>query len=111
MARTLLLLASAPLLLACQSGPLGRTLTLAQVQALNPGVHAAWLLEEYPQGRVEERWPNGQPRRISYPVTDPTGRAERLTLDFNECGIAVAKRYSGRMVRPPGTTLTPCERK
>lgn len=102
MVRTLLLLA--PLLLlgpACGSTVGPRTLTLAEVQALNPGLEASWLLREYPEGRVTQRWPNGCPRQVTFRVTDPANRGQTLVLDFDQRGIAVQKRYSGRILRPP----------
>ncbi len=97
------LLVLAPLLLGagCGLGLGPRTLTLAEVQAMNPGLTAQWLLQEYPQGRVLDRWPDGQPRRVSYRVTDPSSHGQTLVLDFDARGVAVAKRYSGRILRPP----------
>jgi hypothetical protein len=100
MARLFPPLASALLLAACGSMG-GRALTLAEVQALNPGVSAAWLLQEYPYGSVVQRWPDGVPRRVRYRVTDPSGRGQVLDLEFDQRGIATGKRYSGRILRPP----------
>jgi len=101
MARSLLLASLFCFLIGCGGGLGGGGLTLANAQALNPGLSASWLLQEYPQGRIRERWPNGQPRRISYRVTDPAGKGQTLLLEFNRQGIATGKKYSGRMLRPP----------
>ncbi len=102
-----------PCVLAACAGQ-SRKLTYAQVQALNPGIPASWILEEYPGGRATNR-PNGVPETITYAVTDPTGRGETLTLAFDECGILSQKSYSGRPVRPaqqappqPAPACPPC---
>ncbi len=97
MVRSLLLAALLSLLAGCGGGLGGGGLTLANVQALNPGLTSSWLLEEYPQGKIRARWPNGQPRQISYRVTDPAGKGQTLLLEFNQQGIATGTQYSGRM--------------
>ncbi len=89
------------LLSACAANPVARRLTYAEVQAINPGVRAQWLEDEYPFGRVLARWPDGTPRQTSYLVTDPAGHGQTLTLDFDPSGTLVARRYSGPVLRPP----------
>ena len=83
----------------CAGGPT-RSLSFAQMQSLNPGVSAAWVLEEYPYARPE-RGPDGRVRTIRLPVTDPHGKAHSVTLLFDANEILAEKRYSGPIVRPP----------
>jgi hypothetical protein len=83
----------------CGSGP-ARSLSFAQMQSLNPGVHAGWVLEEYPFARPE-RGPDGRVRTVRLPVTDPQGRPQSVTLAFDANEVLVEKRYSGPIVRPP----------
>jgi hypothetical protein len=85
----------------CAGGPT-RSLSFAQMQSLNPGVSAAWVLEEYPFGRVEHG-PDGRVRSVRYPVTDPQGRAHSVTLTFDGNEVLASKSYSGPIVRPPAT--------
>ena len=87
----------------CAGGPSGR-LSFAQMQSLNPGVTAGWVLEEYPFANPEHG-PDGRVRTIRLPVTDPQGRAQSVTLVFDANEVLVEKRYSGPIVRP--TTTTP----
>ncbi len=84
----------------CAGGPTSRTLSFAEMQSLNPGVTASWVLDEYPDGRVE-RGPDGRVRSIRYPVTDPLGKAQSVTLTFDANEVLADKRYSGPIVRPP----------
>jgi hypothetical protein len=83
----------------CASGST-RTLSFAQMQSLNPGVHAEWVLEEYPFGRVE-RGTDGRVRTVRYGVTDPLGKAQSVTLRFDANEVLAGKQYSGPIVRPP----------
>lgn len=75
---------------------------MAQMQALNPGVSAAWIQQEYPAGRVTRCWPGGCPREMTFRVRDACGTSQTMQAGFDRSGIMVSKRYSGRMVRPPG---------
>jgi hypothetical protein len=104
----ILLLTCCAALAACNAGsvstpfgnPVADTLTYAQVQSLNPGVEAAWLLEEYPFGSVQ-RDEVGRVRVVTYAVTDPTGEGQTLVLYFDEREFLQNKSYSGRILRPP----------
>jgi hypothetical protein len=87
----------------CAGGPTSSSLSFAQMQSLNPGVSAGWILEEYPFGRVD-RAPNGQVRTVRYDVTDPQGNTQTVTLGFDENEVLARKQYSGPIVRPPPTT-------
>lgn len=101
MCRALSLLGLLVLVAGCAGRPSGRALTYAEVQALNPGVSADWIRAEYPFGRVSASWPDGTPQRMRYPVVDPWGYAQTLDLELDRAGVVTAKRYSGRVLRPP----------
>ena len=92
------------LLAACASS--SQCLTYAQVQALNPGISACWVLSEFPGGGVT-RWPDGTPKTITYQVRDPAGRRQSLQLEFDASGILTRKCYSGPVRRPPPRTPAP----
>ncbi len=92
-------------LAACSSSSSGR-LSYAQVQSLNPGVPASWVLQEFPQGRPV-RSPDGKVRSIRYSVTDPHGSSQTLELEFDCNEILSRKRYSGRVIRPGGAHSKP----
>lgn len=101
----LLLLALALVLLpACSSigGSRSRQrLTFAEMQALNPGVRGAWVVSRFPFARQTSRRPDGSLQRLVYSVTDPHGRVEDVTLDFDARGVLVRKHYAGAWLRPP----------
>ena len=84
---------------ACGSGP-SSALSFGQMQSLNPGVSAEWILEEYPFARAE-RGPDGRVRTIRMPVQDPQGKSHSVALVFDANEVLVEKRYSGPIVRPP----------
>jgi len=84
----------------CGSNPLARTLSFAQAQALNPGVSADWILNEYPNARVSRR-KDGTIARMEYRVTDPNGKTRKLFLEFDGRGVMVRKQYLGPIIRPP----------
>lgn len=75
-------------------------LSYANVQTLNPGVDGRWVLEEFPQAAAVERDGAGRLRRLSYGVTDPTGKPRDLTLWFDANEVLERKEYSGTLVRP-----------
>jgi hypothetical protein len=83
------------------AGPTQKTLSFAQMQALNPGVEGEWILAEYPFAREVERRPDGSLLRLGYWVTDPQGKARPLVLQFDRSGVLSAKQYGGPLVRPP----------
>jgi hypothetical protein len=97
------LLALATSLAACSSvaGPTQKTLTFAQMQALNPGVEGDWILSEYPIAREVRRRPDGTLERLGYWVTDPQGDARPLMLHFDATGVLERKQYGGPLLRPP----------
>jgi hypothetical protein len=102
MPRPLLLLAVAALLVACaRTG--GRTLSFAQMQSMNPGVSGDWMLQEFPFADRVSRWPDGKVRELTYGVTDPNGKARRVTMVFDNQGVMTEKRYTGAYVRPAKT--------
>jgi hypothetical protein len=84
----------------CASGPTTSSLSFAQMQSMNPGVPADWVMEEYPFGRAE-RGADGRVRTIRLPVTDPQGKSHSVTLLFDANEVLAEKRYSGPIVRPP----------
>ena len=92
-------------LAACAS-PLGDKLSYAQVQSLNPGVSASWVLSECPFGKAQ-RAPDGKVRTISYNVKDPQGKSQSLRLDFDQNEILSRKLYAGPVVRPGGSHSKP----
>jgi hypothetical protein len=95
-------LAVALVVLGCRSGGTRPgTLSFAQMQSINPGVSADWLLQEYPFGRVARRHPGGAVAQLGYQVTDPQNKGRSLTLFFDEAGILARKSYAGPFVRPP----------
>ena len=102
---TVLLLAS---LAACSSSSGGK-LSYAQVQSLNPGVPASWVLSEYPCGKVD-RTPDGKVQSISYSVKDPRAKTQSLRLDFDCNEILSRKLYSGAVLRPGGSHSQPAGR-
>jgi hypothetical protein len=85
---------------ACGGTPRERRLDFATVQTLNPGVDGRWVLEEFPQATNVERDARGRIRQVSYGVTDPQGKAQTLTLHFDENEVLTRKQYSGPLVRP-----------
>ncbi len=91
------------LLAACGSsrGSRAGTLSFAQMQTINPGVSAEWLLQEYPFARNVQRHPNGAVSQLGYSVTDPQNQGRSLVLFFDMGGILVRKSYDGPFVRPP----------
>ena len=101
--RPLLALALVVLLAACGGSRTTRpgTLSFAQMQTINPGVSAEWLLQEYPFARNVQRHPNGAVSQMSFQVTDPQNKGRGLMLFFDERGILTRKNYAGPFVRPP----------
>ena len=95
-----------PLLLAACSGiavPGVKTLSFAEMQSLNPGVAASWILAEYPFARDVDRGPDGRVARMTYWVNDPTGKARGLVLKFDGNEVLSEKQYGGPLIRPPPT--------
>ena len=82
-------------------GPTTDSLTFAQMQSLNPGISAEWILSEYPFARDIRRRPNGTVAQMGYIVTDPLDDTRAVLLVFDERGILIEKRYGGPIVRPP----------
>jgi hypothetical protein len=74
---------------------------MSEMQSLNPGLGAAWIQREFPSGRVTQRWPNGQPRQMTFRVRDAQGRNQSMCAQFDQRGVMASKTYSGRIVRPP----------
>ena len=87
-------------LVGCGAGPSSNRLTYAQVQALNPGVTADWVLAEYPGGSVQ-RDQAGRVRMTEHGVTDPYGKGQSLFLEYDARGVCVKKTYTGAVLRPP----------
>jgi hypothetical protein len=83
------------------AGPGARTLTYAQVQSLNPGVPARWILEEFPFARDVRRDADGRVLSMGYWVEDPLGKTRGLVLRFDERERLAEKAYGGPHVRPP----------
>ena len=83
------------------ANPGGGRLSYAQVQAINPGVSASWVAQEFPFGSVARR-ADGTIESISYRVQDPRGQAQNLQLRFDGQEILRDKAYSGRVERPGG---------
>jgi hypothetical protein len=81
------------------AGPFSKKLSYANVQSLNPGLEASWILEEFPFGQVT-RTADDRVESIVYNVTDPHGKNQTLYLGFDERGILRDKRYSGRVLMP-----------
>ena len=92
-------------LAACAS-PMGNKLSYAQVQSLNPGVSASWVLSEFPFGKAQ-RAPDGKVQAISYNVKDPQGKSQSLRLDFDQNEVLRRKLYSGPVVKPGGSHSKP----
>lgn len=105
MMRSLPLLALLFVLAGCAAGSGGR-LSYANVQSLNPGVTAQWVLREFPQGQVR-RGLDGRVQTIRYRVTDPRGSPQTLELGFDANEVLREKRYSGSVVRPGGPYAQP----
>ena len=101
----LLLALLVSLTVAACSSPYSRKLSYAQVQSLNPGVQASWILEEFPSGQVT-RTPDGRVQTIVYRVSDPHGKDQTLRLGFDERGILRDKQYSGRVLMPGNANAT-----
>lgn len=76
-------------------------LTFAEMQALNPGVRGEWVASRFPFARQSSRRTDGSLQRLVYSVTDPHGRVEDVTLDFDARGVLVRKHYAGAWLRPP----------
>ena len=92
-------------LAACAS-PIGDKLSYAQVQSLNPGVSASWVLSEFPFGKTQ-RAPDGKVQAISYNVKDPHGKSQSLRLEFDPNEVLCRKLYSGPVLRPGGSHSKP----
>lgn len=88
------------------SSPFGDKLSYAQVQSINRGVPASWVLEEYPFGKAT-RTPDGRVQSISYDVSDPRGSSQTLRLEFDCNEVMSRKVYSGPIVRPGGSHSKP----
>ena len=65
------------------ASPFGSKLSYAQVQSLNPGVPAGWVLSECPFGKVTRVAGRGRSRRSRTRVEDPRGQAQSLRLEFD----------------------------
>jgi hypothetical protein len=105
--RTVLLVAAlvaASAVASCAGDPNGKTLSFAQMQAMNPGVSGEWMLGEFPFASHVGRWPNGKIRELRYPVTDPAGKLRSVTYEFDQSGVLVQKRYAGAYILPPPET-------
>ena len=90
-------------LAACSSvrGPGTDTLTFAQMQSINPGVSASWLLEEFPFARDIRRRPDGSIAEMGYLVVDPREDTRPVLLLIDPQGRVAEKRYGGPIIRPP----------
>lgn len=82
-------------------GPTTESLSFAQMQSINPGVSASWLLSEYPFARDLRRRPDGSIAQMGYLVTDPLDDTRAVLLVFDGRGILTEKRYGGPIIRPP----------
>ncbi len=82
-------------------GPNTDTLSFAQMQSLNPGVSARWILSEYPFARDIQRRSDGTVAQMGYLVTDPLDDGRAVLLLFDANGIMREKRYGGPIIRPP----------
>lgn len=82
-------------------GPTTDSLTFAQMQSLNPGISAGWILSEYPFARDVRRRPDGSIAQMGYLVTDPLDDTRAVLLLFDANGVLREKRYGGPIVRPP----------
>lgn len=91
------------LLTACGTfrGPTTDSLSFAQMQSINQGVSATWLLSEYPFARDVRRRPDGTIAQMGYIVTDPLDDTRAVLLLFDEREVLVEKRYGGPIIRPP----------
>jgi hypothetical protein len=87
------------LLVAGCAAPGSGVLSYADVQALNPGASAEWILREFPSGRAT-RDAEGRLQELTYRVNDPAGRAQTLVLLVGPDGLVREKRYSGPVIRP-----------
>ena len=101
----LLAVLTAALLATCSS-PFGNKLSFAQMQSINRGVPAGWVLEEYPFGKVA-RTADGKVQSISYTVQDPRASSQSLRLEFDQRELLCRKVYSGPVVRPGGSHAKP----
>lgn len=82
-------------------GPQDDALTFAQMQSLNRGVSADWVIAEYPFARNVQRRANGTIAQMGYLVADPLDDTQTLVLFFDQTGVMTHKQYSGPIVRPP----------
>jgi hypothetical protein len=105
----LLLAVLAVAALAACSSPFSSKLSYAQMQSLNPGVPAGWVLSEWPFGQVTKSQA-GTIEAISYTVEDPQGKSRSLRLEFDPQEILRRKVYSGPIVRPGGSHSQPVNR-
>ena len=84
------------------ASPTAERMSFAQMQALNPGVSADWVLYEHPFARDVVRDPSTRSvRRLAYWVDDPRGDSRPLVLHFDDRGVLARKEYGGPIIRPP----------
>jgi hypothetical protein len=78
----------------------GRELSYGEVQAVQPGLTAAQVLDAFGDPARVGHGPDGRVRTIEYAVRDSEGGSARLHLGFDEREVLVSKRYSGPVTRP-----------
>lgn len=103
MARSVTVLVALALLIGCTApfrGPTDSSLTFAQMQSLNRGVRADWVLAEYPFARNIQRRADGTVAQMGYLVADPLDDTQTLVLHFDTAGVMTHKQYSGPIIRP-----------
>ncbi len=103
MVRGISLVAVAALSLAACNSPLaarGAELSYGQVQAIQPGVTAAQILETFGEPSRRQVEPDGSVRVLDYAAQDGKGNRARLVLGFDDRGVLVTKRFTGQVVKP-----------
>jgi hypothetical protein len=78
----------------------GRQLSYGEVQAAQPGLTAAQVLDAFGEPARVTRSQGGRVRAAEYAVRDAQGTSARLFLEFDDREVLVGRRYTGAVTRP-----------
>ena len=87
-------------LASCNSLRKGAELSYGQVQAIQPGITAAQVLDSFGEPGRTSRWPNGSVSLMDYAALDAKMGHARLILGFDDAGVLRDKRFTGNVVKP-----------
>jgi hypothetical protein len=85
---------------ACTSLSKGPELTYGQVQAIQPGLTAAQVVDAFGEPGRMQRGPDGKVVLMDYAALDAKQGRARLILGFDDREVLREKRFTGEILKP-----------